>query len=89
MKFGVLEPLRFNERVENGVWTYDALIYIHYVGDEATATGLMDTPKRSWFRELINTLNANGVERFMYYSKGNKEIWRCVDGRWRLDHAER
>jgi len=76
MKFGVLEPHRFGERVEDGLEKYDAITYLHFVGDEATATGLVDVPTFGQARELRDKLKRNGVNRFMYYSKGRKVIWK-------------
>lgn len=75
MKHGVHEPYRFNERVnDKGVWTYDAITYISFEGDEATISGFSSPIKPSYMRELRQYLFDNGVRRFMYYSKGEKVI---------------
>ena len=88
MKYGVHEPYRFNERVEDGVWTYDAFTYLYFIGDEAFASGLSEKLKLSHTRELREYLVENEVTRFMHYAKGVKMVWRYMDGRWKLAGRE-
>ncbi|MGB3724860.1 MAG: hypothetical protein WA981_03760, partial [Glaciecola sp.] len=70
MLHGNVEPYRFNERVEEGKKTYDAITHIHYFGSWAFAVGLTDALKPSCTQELIESLHSNGVERLHYWSNG-------------------
>tara|TARA_R110002033_G_C3897243_1_gene239777 strand:- start:12337 stop:12621 length:285 start_codon:yes stop_codon:yes gene_type:complete len=76
MLHGNVEPYRFNERVEGGKKTYDAITHIHYFGTWAFAVGLTDTLNPSHAQELKEALHGNGVERFHYWSDGKIITWQ-------------
>lgn len=84
MLYGDHIPFRFGERVENGKRKYDAITWVSYAGDEATASGLSDSIKLSHTRELRNKLREHGVVRFMHYRNGSKVIFMYHNGKWRL-----
>jgi TfoX/Sxy family transcriptional regulator of competence genes len=86
MKMGVLEPFRFNERVNShGRLTYDAITYLYFFGNEVFACGLSDTLRLRHAKEIFIYLQSCGVTSLTYHSKGERITWRFNGKRWGQD----